>query len=344
MQAPRDIPKSSSARSAEDRRTGTVARVFPRIPFHKVNWPTSSFLIGTLLMSLTLVPVYIWRFGLDWFQVALFLGMFFLTGFSITLGINRLFSHLAFQAHWSVRLFTLIFGAAAFENSVLLWACEHRAHHKHVDHEDDPYNIREGLFQAHIGWLLFKLSTPPPFDNVTDLQKDRLVMWQHRYIHWIGATVAFALPAAIGYAWGGGTAALGAFLIAGVARVVLLQHCTFCINSLCHYIGKQTYSRKCSARDSWLTALVTFGEGYHNYHHEFPYDYRNGVKPWQFDSTKWIIWTLSKVGLAHKVRRVPADTILRAEVAASNDRNNADIHNRPHRRAYDMGRDKGECA
>ena len=148
MQAPRDIPKSSSARSAEDRRTGTVARVFPRVPFHKVNWPTSSFLIGTLLMSLTLVPVYIWRFGLDWFQVALFLGMFFLTGFSITLGYHRLFSHLAFQAHWSVRLFTLIFGAAAFENSVLLWACEHRAHHKHVDHEDDPYTFEKD-FSKH---------------------------------------------------------------------------------------------------------------------------------------------------------------------------------------------------
>ena len=148
-------------------------------------------------------------------------------------------------------------------------------------------------------------------------------MWQHRYIHWIGAIVAFVLPALIGYAWGGWTTALGAFLIAGVARVVVVQHCTFCINSLCHYIGKQTYSRKCSARDSWLMSIVTFGEGYHNYHHEFPYDYRNGVKPWQFDPTKWIIWTLSRVGLACKLRRVPADTILRAELAASSARNDA---------------------
>jgi stearoyl-CoA desaturase (delta-9 desaturase) len=296
---------------------GLAARVFHRIPFDKVNWPTSSFLIGTFLLSLTLVPAYIWRFGLDWFQVALFLVMFFAVGFSITLGYHRLYSHLTFQAHWSVRLFTLIFGAAAFENSVLLWACEHRAHHKHVDDEDDPYNIREGLFQAHIGWLLFKLKPPPPFDNVVDLQKDRLVIWQHRYIHWIGAIVAFGLPAAIGYAWGGWTTALGAFLIAGVARVVAVQHCTFCINSLCHYIGKQTYSSKCSARDSWLMSLVTFGEGYHNYHHEFPYDYRNGVKPWQFDPTKWIIWTLSKIGLACKLRRVPAETIFRAELATS---------------------------
>ena len=166
--------------------------MFRRIPFDKVNWTTSSFLIGTFLLSLTLVPAYIWYFGLDWFQVTLFLVMFCAVGFSITLGYHRLYSHLTFEAHWSIQLFTLIFGAAAFENSVLLWACEHRAHHKHVDHEDDPYNIREGLFQAHIGWLLFKLKTPPPFDNVIDLQKNRLVMWQHRYIHWIGAIVAFA--------------------------------------------------------------------------------------------------------------------------------------------------------
>lgn len=281
--------------------------MFSRIPFDKVNWPTSSFLIGTLLLSLTAVPVYLWHFGLDWFQVALFFVMFWACGFSITLGYHRLFSHLAFQAHPLVRFFTLIFGAGAFENSALLWACEHRTHHKHVDHDDDPYDISKGLFHAHIGWLLFKLKPFPPFDNVADLQKDKAVMWQHRHIHVIGVSVAFVLPALLGYAWGGWLSALGAFLIAGVLRVVVLQHCTFFINSLCHYLGKRPYSSRCSARDSWLMALFTFGEGYHNYHHEFQHDYRNGVKPWQFDPTKWIIWTLSKLGLADKLRRVPAE-------------------------------------
>ena len=289
--------------------------MFRRIPFEKVNWITSSFLIGTLLLSLTAVPLYIWHFGLDWFQVVLFFVMFAACGFSITLGYHRLFSHLTFQAHWSVRLFTVLFGAGAFENSVLLWACEHRTHHKHVDHDEDPYDINKGLFHAHIGWLLFKLAPPPPFDNVNDLQRDRLVMWQHHYIHWIGASIAFLLPALLGYMWGGWVSALGAFLIAGVARVVFLQHCTFCINSLCHYLGKRPYSSRCSARDSWVMALVTFGEGYHNYHHEFQHDYRNGVKGWQFDPTKWIIWTLSKVGLASKLRRVPSEKVLLAELA-----------------------------
>ena len=211
-----------------------------------------------------------------------------------------------------MRLFTLIFGAGAFENSVLLWACEHRAHHKYVDHEEDPYCISKGFFHAHIGWLMFKLNPLPPFDNVADLQKDPLVLWQHRYIHWIGTLVAFVFPTIIGFVWGGWISALGAFLIAGVARVVVLQHCTFCINSLCHYLGERPYSSKCSARDSWLMAIVTFGEGYHNYHHEFQYDYRNGVKPWQFDPTKWLIWTLSKFGLVSKLRRVSREKILLA--------------------------------
>ncbi len=287
--------------------------MFSRIPFQRVNWLISSFLIGTLFLSLTAVPAYVWWFGLDTFQVVLFCIMFGLVGFSITLGYHRLFSHLAFQGHWILRLAVLVFGAGAFENSVLLWASEHRSHHKHVDHEDDPYCIAKGLFFAHIGWLLFKLDPPPPFDNVVDLQRDPLVRWQHKNIHWLAAVVAFALPTAIGYVWGGWKAALGAFLIAGIARIVALQHCTFCINSLCHYIGTQPFSSKCSARDSWLMAIVTLGEGYHNFHHEFQHDYRNGVKAWHIDPTKWLIWSLSKIGLAKKLRRAPKEKIALAE-------------------------------
>jgi stearoyl-CoA desaturase (Delta-9 desaturase) len=288
--------------------------MFSRIPFEKVNWTISSFLIGTLFLTVTAVPVYLWFFGLSAFQVGLFLVMFFATGFSITVGYHRLFSHRTYEAHWLVRLAVLIFGAAAFENSVLLWACEHRNHHKHVDHDDDPYCISQGLFHAHIGWLLFKLEPGPPFDNVADLKKDPLVMWQHRHVQLIAVIVSFVLPATIGYFCGGWISALGAFLIGGVARVVAVQHCTFCINSLCHYLGDQPYSTKCSARDSWLMAIVTLGEGYHNYHHEFQHDYRNGVKPWHFDPTKWIIWTLSKVGLAKTLRRVPEEKIIVAEL------------------------------
>jgi stearoyl-CoA desaturase (Delta-9 desaturase) len=291
-----------------------------RFPFDRINWLTSSFLIGTLTLALTAVPLYLYHFGLDWFQVALFCLMFVACGFSISVGYHRLFSHLTFRASWPVRLFTLVFGAAAFENSVLMWASEHRRHHKHVDHDDDPYNISKGFFHAHIGWLIFKLNPEEPYDNVADLQKDKLVVWQDRHVQLIAVLVSFVPISILGFLWNGWPGALGACLIAGVARIVVLQHCTFLINSACHAIGRQPYSTRCSARDSLFLAFFTFGEGYHNYHHEFQHDYRNGVKPWQFDPTKWIIWTLSKLKLTQNLRRVPAEVIRSAERTARQER------------------------
>jgi len=282
--------------------------------FAGINWKISSFLIGTVVLSITALPLYIWHHGLDWFQVALFVFMFTATGLSITLGYHRLYAHRTFQAHPVVRLLTLLFGAAAFENSVLNWASDHRRHHKHVDHDQDPYDIRKGFFFAHMGWLLFKHLPEAPLDNVADIRKDRLAMWQHRYVELIGGVIGFGFPALLGWLWNGPVGALGGFLIAGVARVVAVQHCTFCINSLCHTLGSQPYSSKCSARDSWLMAFLTFGEGYHNFHHAFQNDYRNGVKPWHFDPTKWTIWMLSKVGLTSKLRKVSQEQIDAAEL------------------------------
>ncbi|BET68024.1 fatty acid desaturase [Opitutales bacterium ASA1] len=286
-----------------------------RLPGSRINWVTSSFLIGTAATTLTAVPWYIWTFGLDWFQVAMFFAFFIATGLSITLGYHRLFAHFAFQAKWPVRLFTLLFGAAAFENSALDWASDHRRHHKHVDHDDDPYDISKGFWYAHIGWLLFKLSAERPRDNIADLRKDRLAVLQERFYVPIALMVGFVLPTLLGWWHGGGAGALGGFLIAGVARVTAVQHMTFFINSLCHTVGNRPYSSRCSARDSWLMAVFTFGEGYHNYHHEFQHDYRNGVKWWQWDPTKWTIWTLEKIGLVRGLRRVSEDKILLAQLA-----------------------------
>lgn len=278
-----------------------------------VHWPNSFFLVGTLLVALTAVPVYLGQAGLDVFQLALFVVFYLATGLSITLGYHRLFTHKSFQASWPVRLATLLFGAAAFESSLLVWASDHRKHHKFVDQEEDPYDITQGFFHAHVGWLLYNLREAP-MDNVQDLRKDPLVAWQHRHYLKIAFFMCFGLPTLIGGIWGGATGALGGFLIAGVARVVLVQHMTFFINSFCHTIGRQPYTTQNTARDSGLMALFTFGEGYHNFHHQFQHDYRNGVKAWHFDPTKWCIWLLHKMGLVRELRRVPTEKILMAVI------------------------------
>jgi stearoyl-CoA desaturase (delta-9 desaturase) len=284
------------------------------IPFERVDWINTGFLLVISLLALIAAPIYLWHHGIDWFLLSMFLFYAIATGMSITLGYHRLFSHLSFKAKWPIRLFTLVFGACAFENSALHWVADHRRHHKHTDHDDDPYDITKGFFWAHIGWILFKVNPEPPLDNVADLRKDKLVMWQYRWDKVLAATVGLILPAVLGYFWNGPSGALGGFLIAGVLRVFVVQQCTFFINSLCHTIGNQPYSTRCSARDSFLMSLFTFGEGYHNYHHEFQHDYRNGVKPWNFDPTKWMIWLLAKLGLASDLRRVPESRVVLAQM------------------------------
>ena len=146
-----------------------------------VRWTNSMFLIGTFVTTVTAVPLYIWHYGLDAFQISLVWFFLISTGLSITLGYHRLFSHLTFKASWPVKMYTLLFGAAAFEGSALAWSADHRRHHKFVDHEEDPYDINRGLFHAHIGWLLFRTGPETPLTWVRDLQNDRLAWWQHEY-------------------------------------------------------------------------------------------------------------------------------------------------------------------
>jgi len=305
--------------------------------WHHIRKTNTAFLFGTFLTTVTAVPAYIWHYGLSGFQIGLFVFFTVSTAMSITLGYHRLFSHLTFKAKWPVKLYTLLFGAAAFEGSALEWSADHRRHHKFVDHDEDPYDISKGLFHAHIGWLLFRTGPETPLTWVRDLQNDRLARWQHRFYVPIAIGMGFGLPALIGGLWGGSVGALGGFLIAGTARIVVVHHMTFCINSLCHWIGDRPYSTHCTARNSVLMAICTFGEGYHNFHHEFQYDYRNGIKPWQWDPTKWTIWTLGKIGLASNLRTIPEEKIVKARIVEHERKLEAALRTRPVSEAASAG-------
>jgi stearoyl-CoA desaturase (delta-9 desaturase) len=275
-----------------------------------VQWLNVLFLVGTLVVALAGTPWYLYTRGLGWPEALTFVGLWLAVGVSVTGGYHRLFAHKTYRAAWPVRLFYLVFGSGALENSVLNWAADHRIHHSEVDQERDPYNIQKGFWWAHIGWIFFSNEAPPE-SVVRDLLEDPLVRWQGRWYALIGTGVAFGIPLAVGLATG---RLLGCLLIGGVLRVVVSHHGTFFINSLCHMVGRQPYSREHSARDSAVMAVLAFGEGYHNYHHSFPFDYRNGIKGWHFDPAKWAIYGLSVVGLARDLRRASDAVILRARI------------------------------
>lgn len=265
--------------------------------------------IGFAHLMAVAAIVYMAAVHFSWWTVGLGLLWFALCGMGITGGYHRLFAHKSYQASAPVRAFYLLFGAAAVQNSALKWSSDHRRHHAHVDGDGDPYSINEGFLWAHIGWVLRKNRFHPRVINVADLKADVLMRLQDRYYLPIAIFMGAILPGLIGLAWGD---FLGAFLVAGFLRLVIEWHATFFVNSLAHTLGSQPYCRKGSARDSFVTALLTLGEGYHNFHHRFQADYRNGVRWYQLDPTKWFVWTLSRLGQTWDLRRTPKATIQKA--------------------------------
>ncbi|MFA6238475.1 MAG: fatty acid desaturase [Bacteriovorax sp.] len=277
----------------------------------EIDWVNSLFLTLTPVAAVALSWIYFKGHGFELSQIILGIIFYFATGIAITAGYHRLLSHKAYKSGNIVKFFYLIFGAAAFQNSALKWATDHRIHHRHVDHEKDPYNINKGFFYAHMGWIFYKEQTTETAHYPKDLLNDRLVMWQHRNYMTIAVVMGFVLPTVIGYFLG---SALGGLALSGFLRIVFVHHCTFFINSLCHVVGTRPYTETNTARDSYIMALFSYGEGYHNYHHYFPSDYRNGIRWYHFDPTKWLIKFLSFVGLVRDLKKVPEKLITQAKV------------------------------
>ncbi len=277
----------------------------------KIEWVNFSFIV---LSPIVAVGGIIWLIkshgGIHGATLLLLGVMMLLTGFGITAGYHRLFSHCSYQAAGLVRLFFLLFGGAGFEGSVREWCAAHRKHHRYVDQEKDPYNIRKGFWHAHVLWVILK-SDQSDESNIQDLLSDKLVLWQNRYYIPLAAIIGFGLPTAVASLWGD---PWGGLFIAGFARVVINHHFTFLINSYCHFFGKQRYSDRDSARDSWLMAFFTYGEGYHNFHHAFQVDYRNGMRAYQWDPTKWLIQILYRLKLAWNLKQVSPERILAAKL------------------------------
>ncbi len=261
------------------------------------NWDTFTFILTYHLLVLALLPFFVGVFS--WWAALFFLVTFIVGGLSITAGYHRLFSHRAYSAHPLFEWTVLITSTLGFQWTALKWSHDHRLHHNHVDGEKDPYSINKGFWYAHVLWLFdYQRDFQPGL--VSDLMKNPRVMFQDRYY----IPLAIAVNGAV---FGIGCLFLHplASLYAGVLlRIFAIHHCTWFINSLAHTWGAKTYARELSAVDNAIMAFLTFGEGYHNYHHVFAGDYRNGIRWYHFDPTKWLIWTASRLGVVRALRTV----------------------------------------
>ncbi|WP_245730818.1 acyl-CoA desaturase [Pseudohongiella acticola] len=290
-------PQQSSSQSAAD---SSNTDAWDNAP---VNWTNMILFTLTPLFAVTLVPWYGFTYGYSVYDWAVFVLLMGFCGISITAGYHRLWSHKAYKAHPILRFLFAVGGACALQNDVFNWASDHRRHHAFVDNnEKDPYSAGRGFWFSHIGWILHNYpSGSQDFSNIKDLQKDPILQWQHKHYLALVLFMNIAVPAFLGYLGGSIVAGL---MLGGLLRLVLSQHVTYLINSLAHMWGKQTFSEKSSARDNPVIALLTYGEGYHNYHHTFQWDYRNGIRWWHYDPTKWLIRSCAWVGLTSDLKRV----------------------------------------
>jgi len=260
-----------------------------------INWPTVLFIAATSLAALAW-PFFAWHYGVTGTEIALTVGYYVATGLAITVGYHRLLSHRTFKAHPAAEAVFLLFGAAAWQGSALEWSVDHIQHHSHIDTESDPYNRKRGFWYSHIGWLIRRETGTQMTRLPHFLKNDPLVMWQHKYYVPIALVMSFLVPLAI-CGWRG-------LLLTGAVRIVALHHTTWFINSWAHTGKRRPYNPDVTANDNWFLALFTFGEGFHNYHHAFPNDYRNGIRAFDWDPSKWLIWSMAKVGLAYDLKSV----------------------------------------
>ena len=278
-----------------------------------INWPIVVVLGLTFLASITIVPWYGFVHGYSGWAWAFFVIFCILGGIGIGSGYHRLWSHRAYKAHPVLKVFLAIVGGMTLQNSIQIWCARHRPHHREVDDNfKDPYSIGRGFWFAHVGWMLRDYpSSDIDYSTVQDLVKDPIVAWQHRWYLPMVLIINLGVPMLLGWMVGD---FWGVVLLAGVLRITFFHHCTFFINSLAHMWGSQPYTDENSARDNWFLAILTYGEGYHNYHHMFQADYRNGHRWYNIDMNKWFISMCAGLGLATDLKRTPQFKILRARL------------------------------
>ncbi|KAH9820649.1 hypothetical protein DFH28DRAFT_631238 [Melampsora americana] len=231
----------------------------------------------------------------------------------ITMGYHRLWSHRSFVASEPLRWFLALTALFGMQGSIKWWCIRHRIHHRWTDTKYDPYNAKRGLFFSHIGWLLYN----PRYEKLNlidraDLENDRVVVLQHRYYIPLGYFMGFILPHLLStYIFQSNQHSRWDGLIWGGLVVKLwVWHSAFTTNSLAHYLGKQPFNLDLTARGNFWLALLTLGEGNHNFHHLFARDYRSGPARFDWDPTKWVIYLLYRyTNLVTKIHRTPESDI-----------------------------------
>lgn len=260
---------------------------------------------GLAFYSLTYFPLISWKTWLFVFFSVQF------SGAGITMGAHRLWAHKTYKAKLPLRIILAIANSMAGENSIYIWSRDHRTHHKCSEKMGDPHNAKRGFFFAHMGWLMVRkhpeVTRAGKTINMTDLENDEVVMFQHKYYMSTFLLCCFVIPTILPHIlWG---ECLYAAYFMAVFRYVLVLHGTWLVNSAAHYIGSKPYDKTIGPTENMAVSIIAMGEGFHNYHHTFPYDYSTSEWGYTFNTTTRLIDAMASIGQAYNLRRASPETI-----------------------------------
>jgi stearoyl-CoA desaturase (delta-9 desaturase) len=262
---------------------------------------------GFLLVHVLALGVFV--VGFSWAGVALCVGSYYVRMFGITAGFHRYFAHRAYRLGRLPQFLLAFLAQTSAQKGVLWWAGLHRHHHKWSDTPKDIHSpLQDGFFWSHIGWILSGKFDETDFSLIPDFAKFPELRWLNRNQY--APVLLYAAATWLVFGWTG--LFWGFFL-----STALLWHGTFAINSLMHVFGKRAFPTRDTSRNSFLLALATMGEGWHNNHHYYPSSAAQGFRWWQVDPTFTLLWLLERAGVVTGLRRAPSPAAAESVLAAA---------------------------
>ncbi|CAI6369270.1 unnamed protein product [Macrosiphum euphorbiae] len=267
-----------------------------------------------VLHSLAVYGFYLGLFGYVQIKTILFmLAVAACSALGITVGAHRLWAHRCYSARLPMRVLLAVFQTLAFQNHIYEWVRDHRVHHKFTDTDADPHNSSRGFFFSHMGWLMVRkhpdVSSKGGAVEMKDLEADPVVMWQKKYYLWLVPLVTFLIPSFIPY-WLWQERFWYAFVVVGVTRYMISLHFTWLVNSAAHIWGTKPYDKNITPTENPTVALLAFGEGWHNYHHAFPWDYKAAeLGNYRLNFSTAFIDGCARLGLAYNLKTANASLV-----------------------------------
>lgn len=239
----------------------------------------------------------IWT-GFTTSDVVLCVTLYFTRMFFITAGYHRYFSHRSFELNRFWQFMMALGGTLAAQKGPLWWASHHRVHHAFSDTPKDIHPPQLGFWWSHLGWIFSANYRHTEQAWVRDLGRFPELRWLDRY--YIIPPIVLGVVIFLVGGW-------SALLIGFFLSTVFLFHGTFSINSLMHRIGKRRYQTADTSKNSFVLALLTNGEGWHNNHHYYRYSARQGFYWWEIDASYYVLKILSWMGIVRALKPVPIE-------------------------------------